>query len=89
MHREKGIGIGTIIAARCSVEGVLKLMAELGHGSREGIVFVTIQVLCGTLVEGRFGFEKTAEPLDVRVLIQLSFINGRLCFGRGSGGNSR
>ena len=31
MHREKVIGIGTIVAARCSIEGVLKLMAELWH----------------------------------------------------------
>ena len=37
MQREKGIGIGTIVAARCSVEGVLKLMAEPWHGSRQGI----------------------------------------------------
>ena len=63
MHREKGIGIGTIVAARCSVEGVLKLMAEPWHGSRQGIVLVTIQDLCGTLDEGRFGFENKTEPL--------------------------
>ena len=88
MHREKGIGIGTIVAARCSVEGVLKLMAELWHGSRQGIVCVTIQDLGGTLVEGGFGGEKLTEPLDVRVLIQFGFIDGRRFFGRGSGGNS-
>ena len=38
MHGEKGIGIGTIVAARCSVEGILELMAELWHFSRQGIV---------------------------------------------------
>ena len=88
MHREKGIGIGTIVATRCSVEGVLKLMAEPWQSSRLGIVCATIQELGGTLVEVRFGCENLTETLDVRVLIQFGFIDGRGFFGRGSGRNS-